>query len=104
MIGYSDQECLYRSHAWQVFLKAHGLVDSISQQGSCYDNAVAESFFLLLKRERIHRKTYLYREEARRDVFNCIKMFYNPKRRHGYAKDVSPAEFENQYFNRLRSV
>lgn len=58
----------------------------------------------ILKRERIRRKTYLDREEARRDVFNYIEMFYNPKRRHGYANDVSPVEFENQYFNRLRSV
>ena len=89
---------------WQAFLKAHGLVASMSRRGNCYDNAVAESFFQLLKRERIRRKTYLDREEARRDVFNYIEIFYNPKRRHGYANDVSPVEFENQYFNRLRSV
>ena len=94
----------YTSHDWQTFLKAHGLVASMSRRGNCYDNAVAESFFQLLKRERIRRKTYLDREEARRDVFNYIEMFYNPKRRHGYANDVSPVEFENQYFNRLRSV
>ena len=50
------------------------------------------------------RKTYLDREEARRDVFDYIEMFYNPKRRHGHANDVSPVEFENQYFNRLQSV
>lgn len=53
---------------------------------------------------RIHRKTYLDREEARRDIFNCIHMPYNPKRRHGDANDVSPVEFEKQYFNRLRNV
>ena len=44
------------------------------------------------------------REEARRAVFNYIEMFYNSKRRHGYANSVSPVEFENQYFNRLQSV
>lgn len=76
----------------------------MSRRGNCYDNAVAERFFQLLKRERIRRKTYLDREEARRDVFNYIEMFYNPKRRHSHANDVSPVEFENQYFNRLRSV
>ena len=76
----------------------------MSRRGNCYDNAVAESFFQLLKRERIRRKTYLDREEARRDVFNYIEMFYNPKRRHSYANDVSPVKFEQQYFNRLRSV
>ena len=96
--------CQYSSHDWQAFLKAHGLVASMSRRGNCYDNAVAESFILLLKRERIRRKTYLDREEARRDVFNYSEMFYNPKRRHGYANDVSPVEFENQYFNRLQSV
>jgi len=77
---------------------------SMSRRGNCFDNAVAETFFKLLKRERIRRKTCLDREEARRDVFNYIEMFYNPNRCHGYANDVSPVEFENQYFNRLQSV
>jgi putative transposase len=104
VIVHSDQGCQYSSHDWQAFLKAHGLVASMSRRGNCYDNAVAESFFQLLKRERIRRKIYIDREEARRDVFNYIEMFYNPKRRHGYANDVSPVEFENQYFNRLQSV
>jgi len=45
-------------------------------------NAVAESFFNLLKRERIRRRTYQTREDARQDVFDDIKMFYNPKRKH----------------------
>lgn len=76
----------------------------MSRRGNCYDNAVAESFFQLLKRERIRRKTYSDREEARRDVFNYIEMFYNPKRRHGYANDFAPVVFKNQYFNRLQSV
>jgi putative transposase len=104
VIVHSDQGSQYSSHDWQAFLKAHNLVASMSRRGNCYDNAVAESFFQLLKRERIRRKTYLDREEARRDVFDYIEMFYNPKRRHGHANDVSPVEFENQYFNRLQSV
>lgn len=69
----------------------------MNRRGNCYDNALAESFFQLLKRERVRRKTYLDREEARREIFDYIKMFYNPKRRHSYANDVSPAEFENPY-------
>ena len=64
----------------------------------------AERFFQLLKRERIRRKIYPGREEARRDVFNYIELFYNPKRRHGYANGLSPVEFEKQYFNRQQSV
>lgn len=104
VIVHSDQGSQYSSHDWQDFLKAHGLLPSMSRRGNCYDNAVAESFFQLLKRERIRRRIYADREEARRDVFNYIEMFYNPKRRHSHANDVSPVEFENQYFNRLKSV
>ena len=101
---HSDQGSQYSSNDWRDFLKAHGLVPSMSRRGNCHDNAVAESFFQLLKRERIRRKTYLDRDEARRDIFDYIEMFYNPKRRHGYANDVSPIEYEKRYFNRLTSV
>jgi len=89
---------------WQAFLEAHGLVASMSRRGNHYDNAVAESFFQLLKRDHIRRKIYLDREEAKRDIFNYIEMFYNPKRRHSQATAVAPVAFENQYFNRLQSV
>jgi len=47
----------------------------MSRRGNCHDNAVAESFFQLLKRERIRRKTYNTRDDARRDVFNYIELF-----------------------------
>ena len=104
VIVHTDQGSQYSSHDWQSFLAEHNLVASMSRRGNCYDNAVAESFFQLLKRERIRRKVYPDREEARRDLFDYIEMFYNPKRRHGYANDVSPVQFEQQYFNRLGSV
>lgn len=104
VIVHSDQGSQYSSHDWQSFLAEHNLVASMSRRGNCHDNAVAESFFQLLKRERIRRKTYVDREEARRDVFDYIEFFYNPKRRHGHANDVSPVQFEQQYFNRLESV
>lgn len=71
---------------------------------NCHDNAVAESFFQLLKRERIRRRIYADREEARRDVFDYIEMFYNPKRCHSYVDGLSPVQFEQQYFKRLGCV
>jgi putative transposase len=46
----------------------------MSRRGNCHDNAVAESFFQLLTREHIKRRIYVDREEARRDVFDCIEM------------------------------
>lgn len=66
----------------------------MSSTGSCYDNAVAESFFRLLKRERTNRTRYETREEARADIFDYIEVFYNRKRRHGYNGSVSPTDFE----------
>jgi putative transposase len=101
---HSDQGSQFSSYDWQDFLKEHNLQGSMSRRGNCHDNAVAESFFQLLKRERIKRKIYTTREDARQDVFDYIEMFYNPKRRHGHANDVSPVEYEKQYFLRLGSV
>lgn len=68
----------------------------MSRRGNCHDNAVAESFFNPLKRERIRRRTYRTREEARTDVFDYIEMFYNPKRKHVRNGMLSPVEFERQ--------
>ena len=61
-------------------------------------------FFELLKRERIRRCIYVYRQQARRDVFDYIKIFYNPERRHSNADGLSPVQFEQQYFKRLGCV
>lgn len=96
VIIHSDQGSQFTSYEWQKFLKAHNLVASMSRRGNCYDNAVAESFFQLLKRERIRRKTYATRKEARQDVFDYIEFFYNPKRKHGSNGMLSPIDFEQQ--------
>ncbi|WP_262209980.1 IS3 family transposase [Serratia proteamaculans] len=104
VLVHSDQGSQYTSHEWQSFLKSHGLEGSMSRRGNCHDNAVAESFFQLLKRERIKKKIYGTREDARSDIFDYIEMFYNSKRRHSSSDQMSPAEYENQYYQRLGSV
>lgn len=104
VIVHSDQGSQFSSHDWQTFLKAHNLCPSMSRRGNCHDNAVAESFFQLLKRERIRRKTYANREAARQDIFDYIEMFYNPKRRHSYTNGLSPVEYEKRYLRRLECV
>jgi putative transposase len=101
---HSDQGSQFSSYDWRDFLQAHNLEQSMSRRGNCHDNAVAESFFQLLKRERIRRKIYVTRDEARQDVFDYIEMFYNPKRRHGFNEKLSPVDFEKRYFERLVSV
>jgi putative transposase len=104
VIVHSDQGSQFTSHDWQVFLKQHNLMGSMSRRGNCHDNAVAESFFQLLKRERIKRKIYPTRQDARADIFDYIEMFYNTKRRHGYNNKLSPVDYEKQYAMRLTSV
>ncbi|EGT4371632.1 IS3 family transposase [Cronobacter malonaticus] len=104
VLVHSDQGSQYTSYEWQSFLKSHGLEGSMSRRGNCHDNAVAESFFQLLKRERIKKRIYGTRDEARSDIFDYIEMFYNSKRRHGSSEQMPPAEYENLYYQRLRSV
>lgn len=93
---HSDQGSQFTSMDWALFLKHHNLVHSMSRRGNCHDNAMAESFFNLLKRERIRRKAYRSRDEARLNVFDYIEMFYNPKLKHVRNGMLSPVEFEMQ--------
>ncbi|WP_407470792.1 IS3 family transposase [Xanthomonas campestris] len=97
---HSDQGSVYTSDDWRSFLASHGLVCSMSRRGNCHDNAPVESFFGLLKRERIRRRTYPTKDAARAEVFDYIEMFYNPNRRHGSIDDLSPVEFERRYAQR----
>jgi putative transposase len=96
VLVHSDQGSQFTSMDWAAFLKHHNLEHSMSRRGNCHDNAVAESFFNLLKRERIRRRTYKTRADARQDVFDYIEMFYNPKRKHVRNGLLSPVEFERQ--------
>ena len=94
VIVHSDQGSQYGSDDWVRFCKAHNLVPSMSRRGNCYDNAAAESFFSSLKRERVRRRIYATRQEARADLFDYIEVFYNRTRRHSHLGQVSPADFE----------
>jgi putative transposase len=104
LVLHSDQGSQFTGGEWQAFLKTHGIVCSMSRHGNCHDNAVAESFFQLLKRERVKRRIYATRVEAHSAMFDYIEMFYNPKRRHGYNDGLSPIEFEKRFKQRLASV
>jgi putative transposase len=101
---HSDQGVQFTSMDWASFLKHHNLEHSMSRRGNCHDNAVAESFFNLLKRERIRRKTYTTRDEARQEVFDYIEMFYNPTRKHVRNGMLSPVEFERRQKMRTEGV
>ena len=97
VIAHSDQGSQYTSDDYQAFLKANNLISSMSRHGHCLDNAVAESFFHSLKTERVKRKIYATRDEARADLFDYIEVFYNRARLHSHLGHQSPEEFEVRY-------
>jgi len=96
LLHHSDRGPQYTSDDFRGLLSQHGIECSMSGRGSCYDNAPVESFFSLLKRERIRRQTYSTREDAKVDVFDYIERFYNRWRRQAYLGYISPVEFEKQ--------
>lgn len=94
VLVHSDQGSQYGSDDWQRFCRQHNLEPSMSRKGNCWDNAVAESFFSSLKKERIKKRVYKTRDLARADIFDYIEMFYNQNRRHSNLGGLSPAAFE----------
>ena len=96
LVHHSDRGAQYTSDEFRNELDRHGIKCSMSARGNCYDNAVVESFFGLLKRERVNRVRYRTREEAQADIFEYIECFYNRKRRHGYLGNISPVDYERK--------
>ena len=91
---HSDQGSQYSSDAWRRFCREHHLEPSMSRRGNCWDNAVAESFFGSLKKERIKKRIYKTRDIAHADIHDYIEMFYNRTRRHSHLNGISPETFE----------
>ena len=94
LLHHSDQGSQYTSEHFQALLREQGITCSMSRAGEVWDNSAMESFFSSLKTEKISRKVYRTRTQARADVFDYIEGFYNPVRRHSTLGYVSPLELE----------
>jgi putative transposase len=94
LLHHSDQGSQYTSEQFQNLLAEQGISCSMSKSGDVWDNSAMESFFSSLKTERVHRKVYQTRLQAKADVFDYVERFYNPYRRHSTIGYVSPAEYE----------
>jgi putative transposase len=101
---HSDQGTQFGSDAWRRFCRSNHLDPSMSRKGNCWDNAVAESFFSSLNKERIKKQIYKDRELAAADVADYIVTFYNRSRRHGHLGGVSPEQFEAAHKARRQGV
>jgi putative transposase len=94
VLVHSDQGSQYGSDDWLRFCRTNNLEPSMSRRGNCWDNAVAESFFSSLKKERIRKRIYKTRDLAKADIFDYIEVFYNRTRRHSHLGGLSPEAFE----------
>lgn len=91
---HSDQGSQYSSDAWRRFCRSHNLDPSMSRRGNCWDDALAESFFSSLKKERVKKRIYKTRDLAKADISEYIDSFYATKRRRAHIGGVSPDAFE----------
>ena len=94
LLHHSDQGSQYASEQFQRLLADHGITCSMSRAGDVWDNSAMESFFASLKVERVNRRVYATRDEAKADVFDYVERFYNLRRRHSTLDYLSPVEYE----------
>ena len=94
LVWHSDRGSQYASDSHRELLQEHGIVQSMSRKGNCWDNAVAESFFHSLKTELVHHCHFKTREQARNAIFDYIEVFYNRQRLHSANDYLSPVDYE----------
>lgn len=95
LIWHTDRGSQYASRSHRNILRQHGIIQSMSRKGNCWDNAVSESFFGTLKTELIHHYKFKTREDAHKIIFEYIEVFYNRIRIHSANDYLSPVEFES---------
>lgn len=94
LIIHSDRGSQYASELYRNELEAHGMVQSMSRKGNCWDNAVVESFFSTLKEELIYRASWPTKAATKDAVADYIELFYNARRRHSALGYLSPIQYE----------
>ena len=104
LVHHSDRGVQYACEDFQELLKAEGIVCSMSRRGDCWDNACMESFFGSFKMEWIAGKRYENFEEAKKNIFKYVELFYNRRRRHASLGYVSPVAYEEMSENERKQV
>ena len=94
LIWHTDRGSQYASDSHLRIIEQHGIIQSMSRKGNCWDNAVAESFFHSLKNELVYQCKFKTREEAKNVIFEYIEVFYNRIRAHSRNNYLSPVEYE----------
>jgi transposase InsO family protein len=96
LIFHSDRGVQYACTNFRKELSKHRIVQSMSRKGDCWDNAVAESFFGIMKTELVYHEQYRDHQDALHSIFEYIEAFYNRERRHSTLGYLCPIEYEKQ--------
>ncbi len=96
-IWHSDRGSVYTSADFRALVASLGMRSSMGKTGVCWDNSMAESFFSMLKNERVYRTVYATKAQARSDVIRYIEGFYNSRRRHSALGYRRPNEVHYGY-------
>ena len=94
LLWHTDRGSQYASYSHKELLQHHGIIQSMSRKGNCWDNAVAESFFKTLKSDLVYQTYFYTKVQAKREIFEYIEFHYNRERSHSYLGNVSPSRFE----------
>ena len=94
LIWHTDRGSQYCAKSHREILKDHGVVQSMSRKGDCWDNATSESFFSTLKRELVELSNFTNQKQAAAAIFEYIEVFYNKIRAHSTIGYLAPSEFE----------
>ena len=94
VIFHSDRGCQYTSKEFADFCAINGVRHSMGRRATCYDNAVAESFFATYKKELIHTRPWSGLLEVQQHTFLWIEGYYNRRRRHSTLNYLTPLEYD----------
>jgi putative transposase len=98
LLFHSDRGIQYCCSGFRKTMERHGVIQSMSRKGNCWDNAVAESFFASLKRELMGDKVFENQQEAKLWLFEYIEVHYNRHRLHSSLGYSTPVEHESRYW------
>lgn len=97
VIFHSDRGTQYTSAEFAAYCKKHRIRRSLGRTGTCFDNAVSESFFATYKKELIHTRPWPTLALLKKETFTWIEEYYNRTRRHSSLEYLTPAEYELGY-------
>jgi transposase InsO family protein len=93
LIFHSDRGVQYACEEFRALLERYQIIQSMSRKGNCWDNAVAENFFKIIKSELIYQLPLLNIGQTQIEIFEFIEIWYNKKRKHSQLNYLTPEQF-----------